>query len=491
MSSQSAVSTMGEAGVIAIPDQRLHLLPLLQSESRETAPLDRLPHVPSPGRIAFTSLDSQGNTINWTTTTHAFPSAYPRSHFATTSPPSAPQPQIDGSILHQDREGEREARKDDFALWDDFSRLYSAESFYPPSSEEEAQRVVENLAGSGQPQLWSCVQRIVPSTPVQGGITLFLAHANGFHKEIYEPTVQSIINSLAKQGKGAPVISEVWSLDAHNSGDSAALNIGKLGRTVSWFDHPRDMIQFLDFYLPEEGGSIPTLLEVHAQGTTRKDRTMIGIGHSFSGAGMVMLNSTLPDYFQGLIAVDPVGTPIEQFKDQPFPSDQPLSRGAVARKDTFTNRRSAEEYLKSKPYFQAWDKRVVDLHLRFGFRPLTGHEKESDPPVTLCMSKWSEALAFSTSFLGSASFEEIKRSKYKGWSHLICTSEGAVWGKGGPGALQETFSKYMSATGRSSTEVMKGGHLIVQEQPDVLGARLAEVISHYTQEREDGKKAKL
>jgi hypothetical protein len=30
------------------------------------------------------------------------------------------------------------------------------------------------------------------------------------------------------------------------------------------------------------------------------------------GAGMVMLNATSPGYFHGLIAIDPVGTPIEQ-----------------------------------------------------------------------------------------------------------------------------------------------------------------------------------
>jgi hypothetical protein len=100
--------------------------------------------------------------------------------------------------------------------------------------------------------------------------------------QIYEPTVQAIINSLAKGGNDAPEVAEVWSIDTHNSGDSGTLNLGKLGRTVSWFDHPRDIAQFLDYYLPEQGGSVPTLLEMHAQGLTRQSRTMVGVGHSFS-----------------------------------------------------------------------------------------------------------------------------------------------------------------------------------------------------------------
>lgn len=154
-------------------------------------------------------------------------------------------------------------------------------------------------------------------------------------------------------------------------------------------------------------------------------------------------------------------------------------------------RRSAEEYLKSKPFFQAWDPRVLSLHSRFGFRPVAGHEKERDPPVTLSMSKWSEALAFSTSFLGSLSHSGIKRSRFPGWCHLICASESNVWGEDGPAILRDTFAKNMSTSGRSSTEIMKGGHLIAQEQPDKLGARIADVMDHYMSNQKEGSKAKL
>jgi hypothetical protein len=184
---------------------------------------------------------------------------------------------------------------------------------------------------------------------------------------------------------------------------------------------------------------------------------------------MLMLNSTMPDHFQGVVVIDPVGVPIEDMKDLPTIGDTPLARGAIARKDIFTNRRNAQEYLHSKPYFQAWDPRVVDLHARFGFRPVVGHEKEEDPPVTLAMSKWSEALAFSTSFLGSNSSASIKRSRFTGWAHLICATESWIFGPSGPGQLRENFAKYFSTTHRASTEMMKGGHLIAQEQPDQLG----------------------
>ena len=136
-------------------------------------------------------------------------------------------------------------------------------------------------------------------------------------------------------------------------------------------------------------------------------------------------------------------------------------------------RRAAGDYLESKPFFQAWDPRVLALHLRFGFRPLPGHESKGDPPVTLSMSKWSEALAFSTSFLGSLSHAQIKRSRFSGWAHLICTSGGkaSLYGDDGLNLLKKTFIESFSTTGRASAEVVDAGHLVAQEQPDSLGER--------------------
>lgn len=302
----SNIITFKEAGVLLPPDEQLYLLPLLQPKKKGKAPLDRLPQgaaAASSKRIAFTTQDDSGRSIDWTASTHVFPSAYPRSHYASTAPPSSCPPEVDVNRAKQDRTAERESRKVDLELWSEMSQTYSVESFYPPSSEEEAQRLAENLLDGRQPQLWSCIERLVPSKPVNDGITLFLAHANGFHKEvravhalydpksqltssnsqIYEPVTQDLINNLTKQGKGSPQISEVWSIDTFNSGDSAALNRGNLGQATSWFDHPRDMLQFLDFYLPElYADDLPTLLEAHSKGTTRNSRCMVGIAHSFS-----------------------------------------------------------------------------------------------------------------------------------------------------------------------------------------------------------------
>ena len=187
--STMAPTTMKMAGVIPLPDQPLHLLPLLQPKKKSKPALERLPNGDSTSRrVAFTtaSVDagSSSKTTEWISTTHVYPSAFPRSHYACTAPPAAPIPEADASRAKQDRAAEQEARKADFQRWDELSTVYAVESLYPPSSEEEADRLAQNLAMSDPPQLWNCVQRIAPSSPVKDGITLVLAHANGFHKEV-------------------------------------------------------------------------------------------------------------------------------------------------------------------------------------------------------------------------------------------------------------------------------------------------------------------
>lgn len=180
-------TTFKEAGVIIPTEQQLHLLPLLRPSTSSKAPLDRLPHAngsSSSKRIAFTTSNDQGTSIDWTTTTHVFPCAYPRSHYAAAAPPSDTIPAADKSRAKQERAEEQRTRKEDLEHWSEMAQVYAVETLYPPSSEEEAKRLAEQLVDSKQSQLWSAIARIVPSRPVSGGITLFLAHANGFHKEV-------------------------------------------------------------------------------------------------------------------------------------------------------------------------------------------------------------------------------------------------------------------------------------------------------------------
>ncbi|KZS93027.1 hypothetical protein SISNIDRAFT_97404 [Sistotremastrum niveocremeum HHB9708] len=82
-----------------------------------------------------------------------------------------------------------------------------------------------------------------------GGLTLIVLHANGFPKEIWEPTLGHFI-SAASKSVAAPVIAEIWCMESVNHGESALLNQPHLGDMFDWADNVRDLLNFLLNYLP-------------------------------------------------------------------------------------------------------------------------------------------------------------------------------------------------------------------------------------------------
>ena len=94
-----------------------------------------------------------------------------------------------------------------------------------------------------------------------------------------------MLNSLPESG---PHVTEIWSLDSADAGQSARMNAGRLGLAVAWSDQCRDMLQFLDYYLPPTGTRrsevYPAFLPRNEKGAARKDRMVVGIGHSFSAS---------------------------------------------------------------------------------------------------------------------------------------------------------------------------------------------------------------
>jgi pimeloyl-ACP methyl ester carboxylesterase len=54
-------------------------------------------------------------------------------------------------------------------------------------------------------------------------VTLILLHGTGFHKETWEPLLETVFD-LASCGEGTVKIREAWAIDCPNHGASAALN---------------------------------------------------------------------------------------------------------------------------------------------------------------------------------------------------------------------------------------------------------------------------
>lgn len=66
----------------------------------------------------------------------------------------------------------------------------------------------------------------------EGALTLILTHGVGFHKEIWEPTVEYLYDLFAKRPSLRRIL-DIWSIDAPNYGDAAVLNEEVLPREAS------------------------------------------------------------------------------------------------------------------------------------------------------------------------------------------------------------------------------------------------------------------
>lgn len=466
-------TSLTEAGVSNPSPVELHLLPLLQPEKQVKPPaLERLPKGSlQADRIAF----KVGST-SWISNNHVFPAAFPRSHFHATHKPGPAPLKVHAEVIKGGKEVERQFRKEDMQLFEEQISQCPPETIYPPHSQQEAERIAQTLADSGQPQLWGCIQRIVPDSTQKKGkpITLFLSHANGFHKEIYEPMLESLLAELESNGSDV-FVDEIWSLDTFNSGDAGILNRDTLSVCTPWWDHARDVQQFLQNYLPPKSENVKTQLQKQKEGSGRKDRTIIAITHSHSGAACSMLFTGIADLCDGHISIDPMVSRFDDFTIQPVSTEHPLYKGAIIRKDVFKNRQAVLDYMDTKPYFQAWDARVREKHVRYGFYPLVGYEDKQDSPVTLCMTKWSEASQFAHSWCGAWGALELTRPKNKGFNHIFWTNYARAAPQLGRARDQIAinFAKFGDRFTWSDWEL---NHLAVQENPDFSGKEVAKVI---------------
>ncbi|CCF53085.1 hypothetical protein NDA10_007701 [Ustilago hordei] len=475
-------------------------------------------------RVVFTapSQDPSSNgTQQWISTTHVYPAAWPRSHVR-----SAKSDIYDAKIPSTSRLGplpsdpqaakaeQRRRREADFEHWVGVCG----------GKEHEGQRKVMRSLRSGclqsghtqriteartanEAQLWMTVNRIVPAQlgsdakpktkDTRQGITLVMAHANGFHKEIFEPALEALVQKLqTEELRGKYRIDEIWNFDCTHSGQAGSINRDILGDTISWADHPRDMLKFLENYLPNLASDpnappswLPTFLPSHKASSPTAKRRLIGLGHSFGGASMTFLLHARPRMLEGLILIDPAIIPCEdeerlQFDKLPnevWPAltDFPLAKGAVARKDTFDSLPDAKVYFESKPFFKVWHPRVLDLHLRFGLRPSTlppsralavDDVQENDlkrTPLELNNTKWHEAAAFVSTWMG-----------YIGRKGMLATDHGAWVGvvnmKGG--FDNKGLAADIDGLERGISFTIEGNHLVAQEEPDKLADALVKVL---------------
>lgn len=477
-------------------------------------------------RVIFTapSQDSASNeTRQWISTTHVYPAAWPRSHARSAKSDiydaNIPSTYSLGPLPSDPQAAKVEQRRRRDADFDHWLEVCGGK-------EHEEQRKLMRSLRSGclqsghaariaqatkanEAQLWMTVNRVIPTslhnqvqTSAKGkdarqGITLLLAHANGFHKEIFEPALEAFVRKLQiKDFSDKYRIDEIWMFDCVHSGQAGSINRHLLGDIISWADHPRDMLKFLENYLPEAPSLpnasptwLPTFLASHKASDPSSKRRLVALGHSYGGGTFTFLLQARPRMLEGLILVDPALLHVddeERFQIHNLPNEMwsplpevPLARGAIARKDTFDSLPDARAYFESKPFFQAWHKRVLDLHLRFGFRPsalpasqaLVSDDVPDNElkrtPLELNNTKWHEAAAFCSTWMSYIGRKILLTTDHTAWIGMV-NMQG--------GSNNTPLAAEIDRLDRGISFTIKGNHLIAQEEPERLADALVKVL---------------
>jgi hypothetical protein len=87
----------------------------------------------------------------------------------------------------------------------------------------------------------NCYERDNKKDEKDDGINMILAHAAGFHKEIWEPIIKLLLNNDSLN------IDKIFAFDCYNHGDSAVLNEQVLPDTFRWWDYAYDTLQVIDY----------------------------------------------------------------------------------------------------------------------------------------------------------------------------------------------------------------------------------------------------
>ncbi|KZO99077.1 alpha/beta-hydrolase [Calocera viscosa TUFC12733] len=444
-------------------------------------PPSLLPSLPSPPRPS--------SFPGYKLTTHLTPSARPRASPTATKPllrPPYPPTQASAS---------KEQRQKDVGELLLNMRKQRAAVCSLPSWVDDPQEP--------EPQLWNCLHRYLRTSPhsSQGeGVTLLLAHANGFPKEIWQPVLSYLFSLYSG-------IDEVWLWESVNHGDSSLINASHLGDTFDWADNARDVLQFLTFHRPPSGSEAPLHLPPHP---AEPPRRVIGIGHSLGGGTLTRAALAKPELFDALILVDPVIIAEHAWnrRGSEMARYDALVLGALARRSVWGSKEEAKRGFLKSPFFKVWNPEALEAYVEYGLAPVPPSASARDPPAgsadacALPSASASTGVMLKQSPYDEASIFSEPRAQAETWYLLPLLPErielrwimnGKTSAEATGGEERTRWTVWRRRGNSSNVRVREAGHLVAQEAPERLAEEIAQVlVRRYGKDGTGrGKKARL
>ncbi|KAF9530599.1 Alpha/Beta hydrolase protein [Crepidotus variabilis] len=363
-------------------------------------------------------------------------------------------------------------------------------TFLPSATKAEKKRIVLQTTqtlfklrgelgrqSDGHPQaLWNCLNRYVRHDLKEAndrtGITLFLAHANGFPKEIWEPMLDRLLSSQA--GK---IIEEVWAWEAVQHGDAGLINAASASGTFDWSDNARDIVNFLSNFLPTRAtnGDLPTRLTRVPEREVKERleagfhrRRVVFVGHSLGGTSLSFAACLYPALCTSLVLIDPIilETPTEVESGAGRKGIQMMIGGAISRRNEWPSREAVLTGFLESPFFRAWDPSVLKVYIECAtYTTPSGTTKLKMPGIL-------EAIVFADFYTAMEVFRHFHTLDKN--IPLRCILPGKDEAMGIPGGSVKWVE--LRPTNSTNVKIPGTGHLIPHEAPRELADDLAEYL---------------
>lgn len=310
-------------------------------------------------------------------------------------------------------------------------------------------------------------------------LTLIMLHSTSFHKETWEPTIQHIFKSLLVpssriEPRTASKLTKVkcaWAIECPNHGQSAVLNDAAL-RNPQYFrkfgceKYAEAVHRFMTF-----GPVLSPPFEFKAQ-------RLVGIGHSLGGVAIVILQDLQPSFsFFSVILVEPLLSP--QGLEPLRPLQVRLVQGAYERRDVWPSREDAAEYLEANKHIALWDRRVLELYVRYGLRSHPGAQHEVAPYTGVCLacSREEEVTMYRDSTGSNRGLELLNETcRYLPVSVIFGGKNDWM-----PRSVQDTLVDPNSGRRFETVHRINGvGHLVPQHAPEKLSQSVIDILARHS-----------
>lgn len=251
--------------------------------------------------------------------------------------------------------------------------------------------------------------------------SILLVHATGFCKELSFP----VVDELATLYPGMHAVA----IDQRGHGDSQSTD-----PPFDWWD---------------VGGDITEL--------TEGKPGWIGVGHSAGGAVLLLAELLRPGTFSALALVEPIVFPPPYGR---FP-DNPMSAGALRRRDRFPSREAAFDHWTKKANFSRWQERAMQAYVAGGLRP------DGDEFVLKC-SRETEAEFFTAAL------------EHRAWDRLpeIATPTLIVAGEHSTTHQPPFLARLADRMQHARSEIVPdSSHFVWMERPETVAESVANLIA--------------